>query len=67
MENSNKNLKTPLNKINLRKECTLMEMDYSTIKTNINNFEKDYEITINNFSDEEEINKLNNQKFINQL
>ncbi len=67
----NKDLKFPFNKIDLRKELNLMEKDYSTIKTNISTFEKDYEITIHNFSEQEkedeEFNKLNNNKFICEL
>ena len=39
IDNLNKDLSSPLNKIDLRKELNLMEKDYSTIKTNIyNNF-----------------------------
>lgn len=50
MESIKSDIKTPLNKINLRKELADMEEDYDKIKAFIFTYEKDYENTINNIS-----------------
>lgn len=67
MESFSKDLRSPFNNIDLRNELNIMEAEYSAIKSNVISFEKDYEKFFNNFSEEEETNKLNNNKFLEHL
>jgi len=68
MESTDTGIKKPLNKIDLRKVLSEMETDYEKIKINIANYEKDYDNTIYNLSnDDTEKIHANNSKNINEL
>ncbi len=69
MESNTPSINKPLNKIDLRKVLSGMENDYQKIKINISNYEKDYDLTINNISLEDDFQNNNddNSKNINEL